>query len=145
MKCLCALAILMMSILALALACSDDDTIIGPMNWVDVPGTSTILSIRDVSADSSVCVDPVQVRFLFYPEDSVVGARHPSVTWPDTGLLRITSGYLPNRGWVLEEGLTVGSVHSCIRHAVIPGVGISVLYNFPEVDYENGYDSCRAR
>jgi len=117
MKYMCTQTILILGVLTLALACSDDPTIIGPGHYIIIPGSATILSVNKAPLDENRCInDPGAVMFFFEPDDSTAIENYLFPNWSDTSYLTVADGKHPGRGWVMEESLTVGSTHPCDRY-----------------------------
>lgn len=112
----------------------------GPCCYVDVPGEATIVAVEDVVDDQPSCPnDPVRVIFDFEPDDS--GDRVEA----DNGRRLLLPGDLnPPRQWVIDEGISEGSVQSAVRQDVTNGGCESFKIDFTDVDYSAGEELCTA-
>jgi len=112
----------------------------GPCEYIDTPGTATIVSVEPADPDALNCPnDPVVVMFDFQPVEPAGG------TLAATGIrLTISEGVNPPREWVESEGLTPGSQHPCLRRDITSGACTPLLFELTDVDYGTGIDLCYA-
>ena len=137
-----------MVLTAISISCGTNDSDNNHQE-VNTPGLATILSMVDGDPDQGCPNDPVEVQFEFAPTDPNARRNYLYPNVSDTGYIKIQTLADPSRGWLLEEGLTVGTTHPCVREErrwkspTLPG-GSPVEFRFVEVDYAKGDDSCFA-
>lgn len=115
----------------------------GPCTYKDIPGTATIVSVEAAPSDEYNCANAVKVTFDFVPNDpaAIAGYRFP--TWKDTGnSFTISGGMNPPKNWAMEQGLTAGSEHACVRSEITGGTCTPVGFSFPEINKEGWEAEC---
>ncbi|MDF1544558.1 MAG: hypothetical protein P1R58_05590 [bacterium] len=118
-------------------------TLGGPCDYRDFPGTARVISISTAPSGSGSCVDGVMVEFDFVPDDPSAPLFYYYPGWPDNGqFLTVGDGKHPNADWALLQGLTVDSVHPCLRREIIQGTCTPVLFEFLDVDYSSYTSYC---
>ncbi len=127
----------------------DDDLIISCVTYVDTPGQAKILRVEDAPPGECSCPnDPVAVYYEFIPD--VPEAEPPrwydEFDHEDGWRLRIGAGMHPPRAWVLQEGLTPGSFHRCIRRHIATTSRLMmpnpIVFKFPDLDWDAAFDLC---
>lgn len=137
------LCLIIISLAMFLFFCCEDDPIgkCGP--YMDISGTAEIIYVQDADPGSYNCPrDPVEIAFVFEPDDSSDYDRYIYSSISDSCFITCGDGKNPNRGWALEEDLTEGSVHECLRSELTWGACPPVIFNFPELDYDKANDSC---
>jgi len=115
----------------------------GPCTYVDIPGIAKIVSVEKAPSTEYNCADAAKVIFDFVPNDpaAIDHYRHPS--WKDTGnSFTLSGGMNPPKTWAMERGLTVGSVHACVRSESTGGTCTPVTFSFPEINLEGWEKYC---
>jgi hypothetical protein len=113
----------------------------GPCTYKDILGKATIVSVEPAPPDEYNCADAVQVTFDFVPNDPAAVANYRVPTWKDTGNhFTVGAGMNPPINWAQSQGLTAGSVHTCVRSEIASGTCTPVIFSFPEISNE-GWDT----
>ena len=119
---------------ALCMLLSCEPIVGGPCEYVDIPGTATIVSVTPVSEDAAPAYDAVEVLFDFVPDDPSAAEKYLFPEWPDSGQkMTLWGGTSLPRQWVQDQGLAVESLHSCIRSEIIEGTCTPVVFSFPDL------------
>jgi hypothetical protein len=122
-------------------ACSD--IVGGPCEYVDIPGIARVVSANEADPADFNCKNAVEVIFDFIPDDPAAIDDYLFPTSKDTGKrLTVGSGMNPPKTWVLEQGLTEGSEHSCIRREITKGTCTPVIFHFPDIDMNKWEETC---
>lgn len=112
----------------------------GPCTYADTPGVATVISVEAADPGDLNCSnDPVEVVFDFRPLDSWQGGLAASAV-----RLTISEGVNPPSEWVEQEGLVVGSQHTCMRRDIISGTCTPWLFKLMDVDETSAIDACYA-
>ena len=122
-------------------ACSD--IVGGPCEYVDIPGTARVVLVKEAAQADSNCKDAVEVIFDFVPDDPAAIDDYLFPNWEDTDQrLTVGGGMNPPKTWVLEQGLTEGSEHRCLRSEITKGTCTPVIFRFPEINMKGWEEHC---
>lgn len=129
-----AVILIVLAVIIVTFGCLDP-LIDGRCKYVDIPGTVVVISVTDADASANNCPnDPVEVRFNFTPDDPAARDLYIYGDVTDTNRrLTVFDGKNPPRHWVVDQGLTEGSTHRCIRHEAIEGTCTPVIFDFPDL------------
>lgn len=115
-------------------------TVGGPCEYLEIPGTAKIVSVKEAPSTESNCANAVQVSFDFVPNDPAAVSSYRFPNWKDTGQHFIVGGGMnPPKVWVQERGLVEGSEHACVRSEITKGTCTPVIFSFPKIDM-TGWD-----
>ena len=123
---------------------ADHTPVGGGCAYAEIPGVATIVSVRQADPSLYNCRnDPVEVVFDFVPDDPKAPDRYRFPAWADTGQhLTVPGGANPARQWTLNEGLTAGTQHACVRSEITAGTCTPVIFTLSDVDYTKGATAC---
>lgn len=106
----------------------------GPCTYVDIPGTAKIVSVTEAPSKEYNCMSAVKVTFDFVPNDPAAANHYRYPSWKDTGNhFTLGAGMNPPKTWALEQGLTEGSQHACVRSESTGGSCTPVTFSFPQI------------
>lgn len=106
----------------------------GPCTYTDTPGSATIMSMSNANPSLYNCKNnPVEVIFNFTPDDS---SKANDATDKNQSLT-VGAGANPPRDYAINKGLTVGSVHQCIRQNETSGACTPWGFTFPSIDFSD--------
>ena len=123
---------------------SDNGSVGGECKYKYIPGIAEIVSISQPDKGENNCLnDPVKITFKFSPNASNVPEQYLYPNWSDENqIFTISDGKNPPRQCVIDEGLTVGSQHECVRKEIVKGTCTPVIFHFPFVDEKKCIESC---
>ena len=119
----------------------DHDTGIvgGPCSYTDTPGTATVISINNADPGLSNCKNnPVEVIFNFASDDPTKANDRTD----NNQHIVVGAGANPPRDYAINKGLTVGSVHQCIRQDETHGTCTPLGFTFPGIDFSDYGTAC---
>ena len=115
----------------------------GHCQYVDIPGVARIASIEEAASTDYNCANAVKVTFDFVPNDPAAVNNYHFPSWGDKGQsFAVGAGMNPPKIWVLEQGLTEGSEHACVRSEITKGTCTPVIFSFPEIEKEGWEKEC---
>jgi len=118
-------------------------TVGGPCQYVDVPGVARIVSVVEAASTDYNCANAVKVTFDFVPNDPTAVNNYRFPNWEGKGqCFMVGAGMNPPKSWVLEQGLTEGSEHACVRSEITKGTCTPVIFSFPEIKKEGWEKEC---
>jgi hypothetical protein len=128
-------------------ACNGDSdslpVVVDECEYVDIPGTATIVNVREPDPGASNCRNAGEIVFRFTPDDPTAPERYLIPDWPDTGqILTVGNGMNPPRSWVQDRGLRKGTIHRAVRREITRGTCTPVIFEFPDVDMTGWEADC---
>jgi len=112
----------------------------GSCQYMDIPGIATIVSVETAPTTDYNCGNAVRVIFDFVPNDPAAINNYRFLSWLDTGnYFTVGAGMNPPQTWVLQQGLTAGSQHACVRSEITSGACTPVIFSFPDIN-ETGWE-----
>jgi len=115
----------------------------GPCTYVEFPGLATIISVEPAPPEASNCDNAVEVTFDFVLHDPADVDLYLFPNWLDEGRrLTVGDGMNPPQEWVELNGLTVGSVHPCVRMEIREGTCTPVIHKLLDIDYSTFAGFC---
>ena len=122
------------------LSCNEER--IGACHYESIPGTATILSVDPASESSYACIDPVDVIFVFTPDDPSAPEEYLFPQYPDTSNLTVGAGMLPPMEWVIIQNIVVGNQYDCERMEDHGGACPPVVFELSGIDFSHWADYC---
>jgi hypothetical protein len=106
--------------------------------YSSITGWGVIRELREPGSHTYGMDDAVEVVFDFTPDepDARRGYRFPEVDDHDQRVT-VGAGANPSRQWAHHHGLMPGTRHRCRRRELRRGVGPPVLFEFPDLDFDN--------
>ena len=120
----------------------------GPCDYQSTAGIALIQEWAAVSPEENNCAQAVRLVFDFVPDDPDASRHYPTrtVDVPDTSrTLMVGGGKNPPLQWVVDQGLTPGSIHRCERRDITAGTCTPVNFRFLEIDYTSYVTDCFER
>jgi len=119
-----------------------DEERIGACHYESIPGTATILSVEPASEGSYACIDPVDVVFVFMPDDPSAPEDYLFPQYADTSYLTVGAGMLPPAEWVTIQNIIVGDQYECERKEDHGGSCPPVVFDVTGIDFSDWADYC---
>ena len=115
---------------------------IGACHYESIPGTAIIFSIKPGLESSNSCIDPVEVLFVFSPDDPSAPEDYLFPQYADTSYLTVGAGMLPPAEWVTLQNIIVGNQYECERMEDHGGSCPPVIFELSGIDFSDWPDYC---
>lgn len=118
---------------------AENPTLGGSCTYTRTQGQATIVSLNSANPSSNNCNNnPVEVVFDFAP-DNPANANN---VMDKNRVLTVGDGKNPPLNYVLGKGLSIGSIHPCIKQNIASGTCTPVIFTFTDVDLSDYAASC---